>query len=137
MTAGRHPPAARTPSVVPSQSRSSSIATHGPSAELLVIHPPVTGALFLGIAPRSPASRTCLHPWPVSPNAKTLLSGSRKSGTPKHSLDFVQVLAAVLSAPPVECADPRICLDYRVAHRGDPPINRLREGQREIGCDTG
>src|SRR4029453_7402859 len=42
MTAQRHPPAARTPSVVPSQSRSSSIATHGPSAELLVIHPPVT-----------------------------------------------------------------------------------------------
>jgi hypothetical protein len=35
------------------------------------------------------------------------------------------VLAAMLGAPPIECMNPRIRLDQRVAHRGHPPISRL------------
>ena len=53
--------------------------------------------------------------------------GSRESGASKRSVDFVQVLATVLGAPPVEHSGPRIRLDQCVAHRGDPLIDRLRD----------
>jgi hypothetical protein len=53
--------------------------------------------------------------------------GSTESGASKRSVDFVQVLATVLGAPPVEHSGPRIRLDQRVAHRGYPLIDRLRD----------